>query len=35
VAGRIFSAIACAIYNLAAGFVGGIEPELESDYPTT
>ncbi len=27
--GFIFTAIACAIYNFVAGFVGGIEVELE------
>ena len=30
VLGYIFTAIACAIYNFVAGFVGGIEVELES-----
>jgi hypothetical protein len=29
VMGFIFTAIACAIYNFVAGFVGGIEVELE------
>jgi hypothetical protein len=27
--GFIFTAIACAIYNLVAGYVGGIEVDLE------
>jgi hypothetical protein len=30
VMGFIFTAIACAIYNFVAGFVGGIEVELEA-----
>lgn len=34
VAGFIFTAIACAIYNFVAGFVGGIEVELESGPAT-
>jgi hypothetical protein len=29
VAGFIFTAIGCAIYNLVAGWVGGVEVELE------
>lgn len=29
VSGFIFTAIGCAIYNFVAGFVGGIEVELE------
>jgi hypothetical protein len=29
VMGFIFTAIVCAIYNFVAGFVGGIEVELE------
>jgi hypothetical protein len=33
--GFIFTAIACAIYNFVAGFVGGIEVELESERATT
>ncbi|NLA75799.1 MAG: hypothetical protein GX846_10090 [Deltaproteobacteria bacterium] len=36
VLGFIFVAIACLIYNLVAGFVGGIEIELENmdfSYP--
>ena len=35
VCGFIFTAIACAIYNFVAGFVGGIEVELESGRATT
>ncbi len=35
VAGFILSAIACAVYNIVAGFVGGIEVELESDHTAT
>ena len=35
VAGFIFTAVACAIYNFVAGFVGGIEVELESERATT
>lgn len=35
VAGFVFTAIACAIYNFVAGFVGGIEVELESERATT
>ena len=31
--GWIFTAIACAIYNLAAGWVGGIEVQLERVEP--
>jgi hypothetical protein len=31
--GWIVTAIACAIYNIAAGWVGGIEVELESIAP--
>ena len=34
VVGFIFTAIACAIYNFVAGFVGGIEVELESGRTT-
>ena len=29
VAGFVFTALACALYNLVAGWVGGIEVELE------
>ncbi len=29
VLGFVFTAISCAIYNLVAGFVGGIEVELD------
>jgi hypothetical protein len=35
VLGFIFTAIACAIYNFVAGFVGGIEVELESERAKT
>jgi hypothetical protein len=35
VCGFIFTAIACAIYNFVAGFVGGIEVELESERAKT
>ncbi len=35
VAGFIFTAIACAIYNFVAGFVGGIEVEMESERAPT
>jgi len=31
VMGFVFTAIACVIYNFVAGFVGGIEVELESE----
>ena len=31
--GWIFTAIACAIYNLAAGWVGGIEVQVEAVAP--
>jgi hypothetical protein len=31
--GWVFTAIACAIYNIAAGWVGGIEVELENVVP--
>jgi hypothetical protein len=33
VCGFIFTAIGCALYNLVAGWVGGVEVEFES--PTT
>jgi hypothetical protein len=33
--GFIFTAIACAIYNFVAGFVGGIEVELGSERAQT
>jgi len=33
VLGWIITAIACALYNVAAGWVGGIEVELESVVP--
>jgi hypothetical protein len=35
VLGFIFTAIACAVYNFVAGFVGGIEVELESERART
>ncbi len=35
VAGFVFTAIGCAIYNFVAGYVGGIEVELESERATT
>ena len=35
VLGFIFTAIACAVYNFVAGFVGGIEVELESERTRT
>jgi hypothetical protein len=31
--GWIFTAIACAIYNLAAGWVGGIEVQVDQSAP--
>jgi hypothetical protein len=31
--GWIFTAIACAIYNLAAGWVGGIEVQVDQSTP--
>jgi hypothetical protein len=33
VIGWIFTAIACAIYNLAAGWVGGIEVQVDQSAP--
>jgi hypothetical protein len=33
VIGWIFTAIACAIYNLAAGWVGGIEVQVDQAAP--
>ena len=33
VIGWIFTAIACALYNVVAGFVGGIEIQVESTTP--
>jgi hypothetical protein len=33
IAGFIFTAIGCALYNLVAGWVGGIEVELDSPPP--
>ena len=35
VLGFIFTAIACAIYNLVAGLVGGIEVELDNAHTPT
>jgi hypothetical protein len=31
--GWVFTAIGCLVYNLAAGFVGGIEVQIERDEP--
>ena len=31
--GWIFTAIACAVYNLAAGWVGGIEVQVDQSAP--
>jgi hypothetical protein len=31
--GFIFTAIGCAVYNLVAGWVGGIEVELDASSP--
>ena len=31
--GWVFTAIACAIYNLAAGWVGGIEVQVDQSAP--
>jgi hypothetical protein len=33
IVGWIFTAIACALYNLVAGFTGGIEVELQAVAP--
>lgn len=33
--GQTAKVVACAIYNFVAGFVGGIEVELESERATT
>lgn len=33
ISGFIFTAIGCALYNLVAGWVGGIEVELDSSQP--
>ena len=33
VVGWIFTAIACAVYNLAAGWVGGIEVQVDQSTP--
>lgn len=35
VIGWIFTAIACAVYNLAAGWVGGIEVQVDQVTPPT
>jgi hypothetical protein len=33
--GWVFTAIACAVYNIVAGWVGGIEVQVEQVTPPT